>query len=345
MFTAKLGGEIEANKSSKFAEMFQGIASLLYQNARLLETQASYQRRFDEVKYQRSSVEKEIEQMNKHIKAAEFQHTIAEKERDNNELQINQSMAIDEYMHNKYTNQQLYDWMLQQLTTIYFQSYQLAYDMAKRAEKSLKFELGEPNISFIEFGYWDSLKKGLLAGEKLMKDIHRMENFYFENNKRKFEITKHISLSRYMPLSLLMLKQNGESIITLGEWLYDMDFSGHIQRKIESASFTFFCTRPSNTSLNSTVSLKKNVIRISNKVNSPDEYGDPLTAAVDDDRFIENIVPIKSIVTSHGQNDPGVFSPTSDGEMYSPFEGAGAVSEWEIKLPKENNQLDLDYSF
>jgi len=42
---------------------------------------------------------------------------------------------------------------------VYFQSYKLAYDLAKRAERRFRFELGLQDSSYINFGYWDSLKR------------------------------------------------------------------------------------------------------------------------------------------------------------------------------------------
>jgi hypothetical protein len=68
-------------------------------------------------------------------------------------------------------------------------------------------------------------------------------------------------------------------------------------------------------------------------------YGDPLTTA--DDRFVRDPVPIQSIATSHAQNDPGVFELNFQDERYLPFEGAGAVSEWRLDMPQENNQFDF----
>lgn len=83
-------------------------------------------------------------------------------------------------MQEEYTNQQLYDWMLGQISGFYFQSYQIAYDLAKRAEQCMRYNLGLTESNFIQFDYWDSLKKGLLAGEKLQKDLRRMEMAYID---------------------------------------------------------------------------------------------------------------------------------------------------------------------
>ncbi len=55
---------------------------------------------------------------------------------------------------------------------------------------------------FVQFGYWDSARKGLLSGESLYLDLKRLEMVYHENNKREYEITKHISIQRLDPMAL-----------------------------------------------------------------------------------------------------------------------------------------------
>ena len=60
-------------------------------------------------------------------------------------------------------------WMKSQVSRLYFQTYQMAYDLAKQAEKCYQHELVKFDTSFIEFGYWDSLKQGLLSGRNCTK--------------------------------------------------------------------------------------------------------------------------------------------------------------------------------
>jgi hypothetical protein len=114
-------------------------------------------------------------------------------------------------MTNKYTNDQLYSWMVSQISGIYFQSYQMALDLAKRAEKAYQYELGVITSSFISFGYWDSLKKGLLSGEKLQ-------------NKREYEITKHVSLAMLDPVALIELRETGKCTVSIPEAVFDLDY-------------------------------------------------------------------------------------------------------------------------
>ena len=138
-------------------------------------------------------------------RACQTCHPVAEKELANHDLAIDNAKAVDTFMREKYTNFELYNWMDGQISGIYFQSYQLAYDVAKRAERAYQHELGLADSSFIQFGYWDSLKNGLLAGERLYHDLKRLEVAYLDQNKREFEITRHISLALIDPLQPLDL--------------------------------------------------------------------------------------------------------------------------------------------
>ncbi len=170
---------------------------------------ASYQRRKDDWDHQKDLAVKEIEQIDKSVAAAELRIAIAEKELENHGLQIENAKATDEFMRSKYTNQELYQWHAGQISQVYFRSYQLAYDLAKRAERCFRFELGLQDSSFIQFGYWDSLKKGLLSGEKLQHDLRRLDAAYLEQNRREFELTKHVSLTLLDPLALIQLRETG----------------------------------------------------------------------------------------------------------------------------------------
>jgi hypothetical protein len=229
--------------------------------------------------------------------------------------------------------------MVTQISTVYFQAYQLAFDMARRAQMTMQVELGRSDLSFIGFGYWDSLKKGLLAAERLSSDLRRMESAYFANNTRELELTKHVSLAQVMPLSLLALRDTGQCTIQLPEWLYDMDFPGHYRRRIKSMAMTVPAVVGPYGGVHATLTLTRNVIRVAPGLNGQ-PYGDPL-AAGGDTRFAAGHVAVDSIATSHGQNDTGMFDLSFNDERYLPFEGAGAVSEWTVTMPKAANAFDF----
>jgi len=229
--------------------------------------------------------------------------------------------------------------MVGQISGIYFQAYQLAYDVAKRAEKAYRFELGLDESDFIRFGYWDSLKKGLLAAEKMQHDLRRMEVAYLEKNKREFELTKHVSLALLHPQALMSLRETGKCYFHLPEAIFDLDHSGHFMRRIKSVSLTIPCVTGPYTSVSGTLMLQSNRIRKTTRIN---ETGYPWNGNMEDDRFIYDIGGIQSIATSSANGDSGLFELNFRDERYLPFEGAGVISQWSFELPSEFRQFDYD---
>src|SRR5947207_3587744 len=133
---------------------------------------------------------RELPQLDKQILAADIRIQLAQKDLENHDRQIANALEIEQYLQDKFTNQELYQWMRDQLFSVYKQAYQMAYDMARKAEKAYRFELGKTDTDFIQFGYWDSAYQGLTSGEKLDLSLRQMEKKFLEDNKREFELTK-----------------------------------------------------------------------------------------------------------------------------------------------------------
>jgi hypothetical protein len=337
--TVALGGEQLSGAAEMAVRTLQAIATGLDKGASLASTAASYTRRAEEWDYQKRLAEKQLPQIEKQIAAADILRQIAEKDLRNHETQIENLQKEYEYMRTKFTNQELYNWMVNQLSTVYFQSYQLAYDMAKRVERCFRYELGLSDSSYIQFGYWDSLKKGLFSGEKLYYDLKRLESAYYEQNRREYELTKHISLDQLDPVALMKLRQNGECMIDLPETIFDMDYPGHYFRRIKSVSLSIPCITGPYTTVACTLTLVSNKLRKDTSLPGNRYERD---MAADDPRFRDGLAAIQSIATSSAQNDSGVFELNFRDERYLPFEGAGAVSTWQIKLNKNFRQFDLN---
>jgi hypothetical protein len=60
----------------------------------------------------------------------------------------------------------------------------------------------------------------------------------------------------------------------------------------------------------------------------------------DDARFSDHFGSLESIVTSSAQNDGGLFETNLHDERYLPFEGSGAVSQWQLTLPADVRTFD-----
>lgn len=296
-------------------------------------------RRADEWKLQRDLTLKELDQTDRQILASQIREQIAEKELVNHDKQIENASTVEDFLRTKYTNQELYSWMKGQISGVFFQSYKMAYDLAKKAEKAFRFELGLEDSNYIQFGYWDSLNKGLLAGEKLFHDLKRVEVAYLEKNKRDYEIVKHVSLLQINPLALITLRETGRCIFELPEELFDIDCPGHYFRRIKSVALTVPCITGPYAGVNCTLRLTKSRTRI--KPTGSYDY-----SGVDDPNFSHRFGSIESIVTSSGQNDSGLFETNLRDERYLPFEGSGAISEWQLQLPGNpsiNDPCQFDY--
>ncbi len=332
------GGSNIASAAQAFGSASGITASMLNTGASLSSTLGGYQRRQDNWTHQADLATKELKQVEKQIVASEIRLAISEHELQNHDQQIENAKEVDEYMrYQKFTNQELYSWMVGQLSGIYFQSYQLAYDVAKRAERAYRYELGLKDSNFIQFGYWDSLKKGLLSGERLHHDLKRMDVAYLDLNKREYEITKHISLMTIDPISLIKLKATNECFVSLPEVLFDIDYPGHYMRRIKSVSITIPCVTGPYAGVNCTLTQLNSSIRHANTLlGSQQQY----FRHGDDTRFSDSFGSIQSIVTSSGQNDSGLFEANLRDERYLPFEGQGAISTWRIQLPKKFESFD-----
>ena len=297
----------------------------------------AWDRRSDEWEFQAELASKELAQLDKQITAAEIRLQIAERELETHDRQIANAQEVDAFMRAKYTNKDLYNWMISQISSIYFQSYQLAYDVAKRAERAFQYELGVTDTNFIKFGYWDSLKKGLLAGEKLGLDLKRMDAAYLEQNRREYELTKHISLAMFNPQALLQLKETGHCEIELAEALFDLDYPGHYFRRLKSVSISIPAVTGPYTTLSCTLRLLRSSIRRQNTL-SNGQYARIFPS--DDPRFSDSFGFIQSIATSSGRNDSGLFELNFRDERYLPFEGAGVISRWQLEMPTEFRLFD-----
>ena len=240
-----------------------------------------------------------------------------------------------DFLRDKFTNQELYDWMIGQISATYFQSYQLAYDLAKQAERAYRFEVRDESMAndptgFIRFGYWDSLKQGLLAGESLyVRPPAHGGRLPREEPPRARDHQAHLARPARPRGPGQPAGRAGVCFVVLPEALFDADYPGHYMRRIKSVSLTIPCEVGPYTSVNCTLTLVRYRIRL---------VSDP--SPTDPAAFEDKVAAIESIVTSTGQGDAGLFETNLRDERFLPFEGAGAVSLWRIELPPDTNAFD-----
>jgi hypothetical protein len=286
--------------------------------------------------HDKRQIQAQIEGAKLQLKVAEYELTIHEKE-----IEHNRSIAT--FMTDKFSNEQLYQWMTSQLSGLYYQAYKLAYDMAKAAEKAYQYERGLPasEVNFISGMYWNSQRKGLLAGDSLGLDLDRMEQAFIQGDRRRFEISKPISLLELDPLAFLTLKATGKCEFELSEALFDYDFPGHYCRQIKTLDISFDAAEGQVVNATLTQLNHKTVLTADPKAVKYllDPKGDQPLSVRSDWRASEQIV--LSHVDQY-EKGHGLFERRLEDDRYLPFEGTGAVSRWRLELNGKRGSVDLD---
>ena len=320
----EFGGLHLASVLQAVASASRARAAGLAHQASMASTNAGYARRFKDWKHQADLARKEVEQLDQQILAAEIRKQVAESDLANHERQIAQVREVEAFLKLKFTNQQLYNWMVAKLASVHFQAYQLAYGLAVRAQAAFQHELGpdEQSATFVRPDNWDSLKKGLLAGKLLHQQLRQMEAAYLAANRREFEITKHVSLFQLAPAALLALRETGSCEIHIPEVLFDLDFAGHYYRRIKAVRITIPCVVGPYANVSATLTLTGSWTRRGIDLS---DAAQPAGGTI--------ISPQTVIATSSANQDGGAFELSFSDPRYLPFEGAGAISSWRLELP------------
>jgi len=342
--SSKVAGGSKLSDASKIAaEIARTIAGWEQDQAGMAGRTAGHERRADDWLLQYNLAAYELMQNGRQILTSLISEQIARHEYLNTQQQIANSQEVDQFLHDKFSNEDLYLWMQGEISRLYYEYYRFSFDTARKAERTMKQELMRPELDaqdFVKFNYWDGGRKGLLSGEALCLDLKRMEMAYHDNNKRELELTRHVSLRQLNPLALLTLKATGSCTVTVPEWIYDRDCPGHYMRRIKSVALSIPSVVGPYTSVNCTLSLLKSSIRKS-PVPKDGEYA---RQGSEDDRFVDYAGAVQSIVTSGASNDSGMFEANLRDERFLPFEGAGAESVWKLDLPKPQDYPAFDYA-
>ncbi len=319
----------------------RGVAGRLSFEAGQAAKVGAYARREQEWIFQRNVIASEITGIYKQWRAAQIREALAEREWRNHQQAIRHAEEMVQFLTNprtgKTSNADLYAWMRREVRGLYGQCFQFAFDVAKRAERALQHELGDPGQTFLQYGY-QAGREGLLAGEKLYLDLKRMEMAYHDLNRREYELTTHISLRQLDPVALLRLRATGTCDFVLPEPLFDLDCPGHYFRRIKSVALSIPCVTGPYTSVNARLSLQRSTVRVSPALDD----GDYARDGAEYPRFSDYFGSVQSIVTSSGQQDSGLFEANLRDERYLPFEGSGAIGAWQLQLPDDLPRFDYD---
>lgn len=338
-FTAGLAAGAYAAEAN-----FTSLAISDETNAQINSIWANFERRKDEWELQKSLAEQDRLIGEKQIDLAENRERIVGQEQLIAKMQSDHAKDTMEYLINKFTNVELYDWMSDILEGVYSVFLQHATAIAKLAENQLAFERQEPPPAFIQADYWEATagmevggdphsaapdRRGLTGSARLLQDIHELDLHAFETDKRKLQLTKTFSLARLAPTEFQRFRETGVLLFATPMELFDRDFPGHYHRLIKRVRTSVAALIPPVQGIHTTLSttgLSKVVIGGSSG--------------------LFQSVPLKTLPQSVALTSPinatGVFELTPESQkMLLPFEGMGVDANWELRMPKASNLFDF----
>ncbi|BDG77058.1 MULTISPECIES: neuraminidase-like domain-containing protein [Wolbachia] len=323
------------------ANIAESAAMILNEKAQIAYTTENYRRRAEDWELQKAMASYDTEQINYQIEANKIYQDNAIQDLKAHKKSIEQIKEKEEFFRSKFTNRELYNWMRGQIARVYFQAYKMALEVAVQAEKAYQYELNN-NKSYITANSWNSMKEGLLAGNNLKFQLEEMIKNYNNDNKRALEITKVISLKQMDPLALHELKNKGSCKFSFTEKLFDLDFPGHYCRKIKNIRITVPAVVGPYENIHASLQQTSNKVVLKDDIDAIKFLlGEKGINQPDSNVLRTDFKPNQQIAISKGDQDSGLFELNFNDERYLPFEGTGAVSDWELNLPQGTNRFNV----
>jgi len=326
----KFGGSQLGAAGRAVGEGLNAVAAFHEMSAARAGVEASNQRRDEEWHHQVETARHELNQLDKSITAAEIRRDIAVHALAVHEQTVAQTEELFEFFRDKFSSVDRYRLLSKELRRLYRLAFNSALSIAKLTEQAYRAErTGDDTL--LSGNYWDADNAGLLAGERLLIDLQRFERQFIEGNYRQLEVDQSFSLAQFAPESLAALRSTGECSFKIPEWFFDLSYPGHYRRRLKAVRVSIPCVTGPYANIGATLRLESSKIRLNPPADDQQALGDP------------DPVPLRhtvSIATSKAQNDSGVFEFSFRDERYMPFEGAGAISDWQVALPRTIRAFD-----
>jgi hypothetical protein len=256
-------------------------------------------------------------------------------------LQNTHAQETLEFLINKFTNAELYDWMSVVIEGVYRSFLQQATAVAQLAANQLAFERQEPIPKFIQADYWEALvgqqgaltqeeepdRRGLTGSARLLQDIFQLDQYGFDTEQRKQELTKTFSLARMAPAEFQRFRETGVLNFVTLQSMFDEDFPGHFLRLIKRVRVSVVALIPPTEGIKATL-LTSGISQVVTRNGS----------------FVETVIrrQPENVSFTTPLNATGEFelSLRQENDLLRPFEGSGVATDWTFELPKSANRFE-----
>jgi hypothetical protein len=304
---------------------------------------ASYQRRTEDWYFQKDLAGFDVSIANQQIKVADDNIRIVTQEREIAVLNASHAQDSLQFLKNKFTNAELYNFMAGVLERSYSYMLNLATAIARTAESQLYFERQEQAGSFILDDYWETPssgftggssnnspdRRGLTGSARLIVDITRLQQFAIDSKKRKLQMTKVISLAQNFPSEFQTFKETGIFNFSLTNKMFDYDFPGHYLRLINDVKTTVIGLIPVYDSIKATLTA--------------DTISYTVIGGTSFQKIPIRRMELESVALTSANSATGLFEmQPAQPDLLNPFESMGVESRWEFRMPQFSNHFDFD---
>jgi hypothetical protein len=93
----------------------------------------------------------------------------------------------------------------------------------------------------------------LTGSARLLQDIYQLDQYAFENNKRKLQLSKTISLAQLSPFEFEQFRETGVLRFATPMELFDRDYRGHYLRLIHKVRVSTVALIPPSQGIHATL--------------------------------------------------------------------------------------------
>ena len=315
----EVGGLVDA-----CSDVLRVKAGMNQGQAAKIDTSEMYRRRRQEWDLQRDQARREGEVISTQIDSLNEQIAMADKQRQQTEMEQAYSDAVLEVMTTRFTGQALFNWQAGRMSTLYYQLYDTVSSLCSQAQKSYGWETGD-NRKYLRPGNWSDLYQGLLAGESLLLSLQQMEVAYLNWDQRALQVRKTASLRTLEPTLIDTIKQllTSDSVAFMAAEktaqfvVVERDSTNNLVLTFRLDDLNIQADYPLSLNLGNSRLIK------SISVSLPALLGpyENVQALLRYNSSTELANGCKAVALSHGLDDSGQFQLDFNDGQYLPFEG------------------------
>jgi hypothetical protein len=254
------------------------------------------------------------------------------------DLQLAQAEATIAFLVNKFTNVELYEWMVGVLQEVYGYFLRQATSVAQLAQSQLAFETQDPVPALIRRDYWqpsddasltgsaDSKDRaGLTGSARLLQDVYQLDQLAFDSNRRKLQLARTFSLAQLAPVEFQQFRRTGVLMFATPMRIFDEEFPGHYLRLLKRVRTSVVALVPPQRGIRATLSNPG----VSRVVVGGDSF-----------QSVRLSREPESVALTSPAGASGVFDLDAQPELLLPFELSGVDTVWTLEMPKAANPFD-----